>query len=202
MLHYFHQTMNPKLIANIVLSVVIVILGFWLFKIIQEPIIFQREKKVREDATVQRLKDIRTAQMAYRDAKGKFAKNFDDLVRTIKYDSIPVILAIGEAPDSLTEAEAALRGIITRDTTFERILTRTFSEKYPVDSLPYIPFTNKVKFNIDAGEITKNNVKIQVFEVGAAESMILEGLNEKFIDYNRNIKVGSMTEGTYTGNWE
>ncbi len=193
--------MNVKLIANIALSVVVVGLAFWLYYIIREPIVFEKEKKVRYEKTIQRLKDIRTAQLAYKDLKGQFARNFDQLVRTIKFDSIPVVKAIGEVPDSLTEAEAVLRGLVIRDTVFEPLLQKTFPAGMNVDSLPYIPFSNE-KFSINAGDIKKNNVKIQVFEVSAPERIVLNGLNEKFIDLKHELRVGSMIEPTYTGNWE
>ena len=195
--------MNVKLISNIVLTIVVVALSFWLYKIIREPIVFEREKKVRFDKTIERLKQVRTAQLAYKDAKGKFAKSFDELIKGIKYDSLTVIKAIGEVPDSLTEAQAVERGIVIRDTFYEPLLGRTFPQgNVDIDSLQYIPYSNGTKFNIDAGEIKKNNVMIQVFEVSAPEPEVLKGLNEKYIDQNHEIRVGSMTEATYTGNWE
>ncbi|GIV32844.1 MAG: hypothetical protein KatS3mg031_0379 [Chitinophagales bacterium] len=193
--------MNVKIAANIILSIVIAGMGFWLYKIIREPIVFEKEKKVRYEKTIQRLKDIRTAQIAYKDLKGRFAKNFDELIFSLKNDSVPVVKAIGDVPDSLTEAQALALGIIIRDTIYEPMLQRTFPQGVELDSLPYIPFTN-IRFTINAGEIRRNNVMVPVFEVSAPDTIILRGLNEKFIDPKHELKVGSMTEPTYTGNWE
>lgn len=214
----FQLHMNQvKLVTNIILTVVVIALAYYLYSIIQEPIIFERQKKVRFERTVKQLKDLRQIQLAYKDLNGKFANNFKDLINTITQDSFPLIMAIGVAPDSLTEEQAVKRGIITRDTTLIPMVLKAFplpedydkpvrpyldSMKRYVAALPYLPYNETKQFDIDAGEITKNTVTIQVFEISAPEHLILAGLNDDLINDNYALRVGSMIEGTYTGNWE
>lgn len=190
--------MNVKLIFNIVLALIIVGLVYYLYKIIQEPIIFEREKKVRYAETVSRLKNIRTAQLAYKDLHGKFAKDFNTLINSLKTDKFPEVKIIGN-PDDTTQA-------ISYDTTYIPLKERAFKDgEFILDSIQFIPYSGGEKFFLDAGEITKNNVKIQVFEASAPESVFLKQLKEEYDKYinDKNIlSVGSMSEGTLSGNWE
>lgn len=195
-----------KIIINVVLTIVIIGMGWFLYTEIQEPIIFEKAKKVRYEATVVRLKQVREAQKAYKDLKGEYADNFDSLLTSIKTDSFPVIKVIGD-PDLAAEDSTY---IVKRDTNmismyekYEGMVKKEYPEfTVQLDSLPYIPYGKGAKFNIDAGEIESNKVTIQVFEISAPDKILLEGLNEKYIDKDHSIQVGSMFEGTITGNWE
>jgi hypothetical protein len=190
--------MNSKLIFNIALAVVIAGLFYYLYKIIQEPIIFEREKKIRKTAVVNRLKDIRSAQVAYKDKYGKFSKDFNTLIEALKNETYPEVKIIGN-PDDTTQ-------VVSYDTTLIPLYARaSFDKSYALDSLQFIPYSGGVRFDMDAGEITKNNIKIQVFEASAKEPVYLKDLVEdydKYIDDKAVLSVGSMTEGTLSGNWE
>ena len=70
---------------------------------------------------IQRLKDIRTAQDAYKSIHGVYTSSFDTLIHFVKYDSLKTVRAIGELSDDqleqgMTEQEALRKGIIIRDT--------------------------------------------------------------------------------------
>lgn len=190
--------MNVKLIFNIVLALLIAGLVYYLYKIIQEPIIFEREKKVRYRETVSRLKDIRTAQLAYKDMHGKFAKDFNTLITSLNNDQYPEVKIIGN-PDDTTQ-------VITYDTLFIPLKEKAFKDApFSLDSMQFIPYSGGVKFTMDAGEITKNNVKIQVFEAFAEEKVFLKELKEeydKYINDKAILSVGSMSDATLSGNWE
>lgn len=176
------------------LSVLIVVMAFILYRNIQKPIRFNEEKKIRYEKVIQRLKDIRTAQIAYKDLKGKFAGNFDSLLMVVKNEKFLIVKVIGN-PDDTTQ-------VIKRDTFYRPVQDSLFSAGYMVDSLPYVPFGSGEKFSINAGEMEKGKVNVQVFEVRASNEIILRGLDEKYIDKNGGLQVGSMSEPTYTGNWE
>ena len=76
-----------KKILTIVILLLAVFMGYGLYKTIQEPITFKNEKSKREAAVIQNLKDIRTAQQAYRGITGGFAHSFDTLSQVILNDS-------------------------------------------------------------------------------------------------------------------
>lgn len=190
--------MRLKIIFNGLLWAIIAGLIYYLYTIIQEPIIFEREKKIRRTAVIERLKDIRSAQIAYKDKYGKFAGNFDSLITALKNDSFPQVKIIGN-PDDTTQ-------VVSYDTTFIPLYQHaSFRENYPLDSLRYIPFSGGEQFKLEAGEIVKNNIKLQVFEASAAEPIYLKDLvqeYDKYIDDKAVLSVGSMTEGNLSGNWE
>jgi len=202
-----------KIVIQIVLAIVIIVLAYFIYKGIEKPIIFEKKKEVRYKAVVQKLKDIRKAQLAFKDLKGEFAANFDTLISCLKTDSMPIVLAIGNVPDTLSEKQAVELGLVTRDTTRIALVDTIFKPGYNIDSLGYIPFTNE-QFVMGNGEIvTASKVKVKVFEASALYSVFLKGLDRQLIinlnDEKRKnklfpgLKVGSLTETTNNaGNWE
>lgn len=137
-----------KLIIQIVLAAVIVFLGYQCYESIMVPQRFETIKKQRYDRIIQKLKDIRTAQEAYRTEKGKYTASFDTLINFIKYDSVKIIRSIGQLTDEqleagMTEAEAVKKGFIIREVIKVNALENIFGKNYAIDNLRYVPFTNK-----------------------------------------------------------
>jgi hypothetical protein len=172
-------------IIRIALGVVIVVFAYLIFKGINEPIQFNKEKKYRYSFVIQKLKDLRTAQSAYKSVKGHYTNNYDSLLTFVKQDSFILVKQIGN-PDDTT-------AVIVRDTSYLSVKDSLYVDGYIVDSLPYVPFTNGAnKFKMEAGEIEKGKVKVKVFEI----------TDTKPFDENQILKVGSMTEPSNAGNWE
>jgi len=203
--------MNRKTIQLILWPVIIILA--WL--VYRSPISlkeFQEETNFRKSAVVQDLKDIRTAQIAFKDKYRVYAGDFNSLLSFVKNDSLAVVKAIGETPDSLTESEALTEGIISRDTVFVPAYQSIFNQDYldtrdkrfrfDLDKLPTVPFSEEM-FSIEAGNIEKGKVVVQVFEVSTTYTTFLNGLDatNKGIDLNNIIRVGSMSEVSINGNW-
>ena len=72
-----------------------------------------------------------------------------------------------------------------------------------LDELIYIP-NSDVTYNIDAGQIEKGNVTVQVFEISTDYRTVFTGLDaeNKSYDLDALLKVGSMTEASLNGNWK
>lgn len=196
-----------KTIIQIVLIIVMVVLGFFIYDSIMEPVRFQREAAHREDIVIQRLKDIREVQVAFRGRHGRFNSNIDSLIQFVNSDSLPVIRAIGSVPDNLTEAEALEQGLIQRDTIWVLAKDSLLTEiPYPLDSLPYIPFSQGSRFKMDASKIERGLVKIPVFEAIALPEEYMKGVDNWKIYYTRELevglRVGSLFEASIDGNWE
>ena len=208
-----------RTVIQSILALAVLLLAYLLFESIQEPIRFNREVKKRETATIQRLKDIRTAEEAYRTKFGIYTENFDTLIHFVRYDSFPIIKAIGSIPDSLynlgvTEKKALEMGIIIRDTSYVRVLDSIFSTSYYIDSLRYVPYCDTNQFFLGATELlTASKVKVKVFEANVLNKILLHGLsNQLIINYSADrekivgfagLKVGSLETSTNNaGNWE
>jgi hypothetical protein len=203
-----------KTITQIILGVVIILLGYLLVDSIMKPINFNRVKKKRYEATIERLKDIRKAQVAFKSRYDRYTSSFDTLIDFVKNDSFKVVRAIGVVPDTLTEKQALAKGIITRDTTKVSVFDSLFFAGYPLDSLRYVPYVAPAQFKMGAGVIqTKSKVKVNVFEAAVHNNMLLKGLDEQLIiNLNKEreditgfpgLKVGSLEQATNNaGNWE
>ncbi|MFC2116685.1 hypothetical protein ACFLTU_09420, partial [Bacteroidota bacterium] len=175
-----------------------------------------------EAATIQRLKDIRMAQVSYRAEYNQFTGDFDTLINFLKTDSFRVVNAVGSVPDSMillmgrvkAEIQALNDGLITRDTIKLSVKDSLFSKSYYIDSLRYVPFTEGHEFEMGAGVIqTTSKVVVRVFEAKVHYDVLLAGLDrqlvinfketrEKITGYP-GLRVGSLEEATNNaGNWE
>lgn len=212
-----------KLIIQIVLAAVIVFLGYQCYESIMVPQRFETIKKQRYDRIIQRLKDIRTAQDAYRAEKGKYTASFDTLINFIKYDSVKIIRSIGQLTDEqveagMTEAEAVKKGYIIREVIKVNALENIFGKDYPIDNLRYVPFTNKkYEFKMGTNLIkTDSGIEVPVFEARISNTEIFENLDpiyhESILQENGErlrlnkypgLKVGDLNEANNNvGNWE
>lgn len=203
--------MNRKTIQLLLWPVIIILA--WL--VYRSPISlkeFQEETNYRKSAVIQDLKDIRTAQIAFKDKYRVYAGDFNSLFSFVKNDSLAVVKAIGETPDSLTEDQALLAGIISRDTVFVPVYQTIYNQDYldtrdsrfpfDLEKLSMVPFSDKT-FSIESGNIEKGKVVVQVFEVSTTFGTFLNGLDatNKGIDLDNTLRVGSMSDASINGNW-
>lgn len=184
------------------------------------PVKFQREEKIRREKVIDRLKDIRSAQAAYKLVNGKYTASFDTLSSFVANGQIPVVRMEGSLTDSMllagmTELKALELGIIKRDTSFVNVVDTLFKAKsWIADSLRFVPFTDKAEFELGTGVITTaSGVDVEVFEAKVSYDVFLQGLerqeviNLKEVDIKLNkypgLRVGSLTEANNNaGNWE
>jgi hypothetical protein len=183
-----------RTIINIVLTIAVILLAILLVQTIAEPIQFQKAKKYRYKAVQERLKKIKETQFAYKNLRGEFASNFDELLSSIHNDTFQIVRVLGN-PDDTAQT-------ITRDTTHLSFRDSLFTPDYAIDSLPYIPFSRGQKFTMDADKITKGKVEVPVFEVKAPDTAFLYDQPQQFVERDHALKIGSMTEPNYAANWE
>lgn len=210
-----------KKVIQPILIILIIVLGYLVVESIMRPIRFQRLASEREQAVISKLIDIREAEKAYKDVYKKYTGSFDTLEMFLQNDSFTVIKAIGTIPESYLEEfglekareKALAENLIVRETSRRQVMDSLFGKSYPIDSLRYIPHTNKKEFDIKSDQIlTSSNLMVQVVEVKAYYDDFLKGLNEQLVVNYKDqrvtltgfpgIKFGSMEEGTLSGNWE
>ena len=66
-----------KIIIQILLAAAALYLGYMCYQSVQNPIQFQKLKKQRYDRVIQKLKDIRTAQDAFKSIHGTYTSSFN-----------------------------------------------------------------------------------------------------------------------------
>ena len=210
--------MKAKKIVLILIPINI-ILFYFVYNSINSQVKFNEAASIRIAENVQKLKDLRQLQVKYKQTKGEFADSFDDLSDFLLNDSMPIIKATGETPDSIINGiqmsdELALKlGLITRDTAYVQAIKTVFGATYlesrknefplDIEKLSTIPYTN-INYNIDAGQVEKGNVIVQVFEISSNYKTVFTGLDAKNKSYDLDalLKVGSMTEASLNGNWK
>lgn len=209
-----------KKLIQIVLIVAALFITFLIYKSVQRPIEFKKAQEERYAVTITKLKDIRKAELAYKDINGKFTGDWDSLINFVKFDSLKLVKKYGMLTDSmidagLTEAKALKKGLIIRDTIKVGVLDSLFGKSYPIEKLRYIPVTDTVaEFHLGATVIeTGSGIKVPVFEAKAHNNTILKNLDRQLVinmnDQRRTnqkypgLKVGSLTEtNNNAGNWE
>lgn len=212
-----------KLIIQIILAGIIIFLGYQCYNSIMIPQRFTELKKARYDRIIQRLKDIRTAQDAYKGVYGRYTGSFDSLIHFIKFDSVKVVRSIGSLSDDdlekgVTEAQAIKEGKIIRDTIKVSALENVFNTAYPIDDLRYVPFTKrKHQFTMGASSvITDSGVEVPIFSAWVSNMKIFEDVrdqyNDQLLEENGErerlkkfpgLKVGDLKEANNNvGNWE
>jgi hypothetical protein len=209
-----------KTVIQIVLVAVAIILAYLLYTSVERPLDFEQAKKERYDATIERLKDIRKAEIAYKDIHGKFTGSWDTLINFVKTGELPLVRKIGMLTDSMieagwTEKRALKEGKIIRDTVYVNVLDTIFGKGYKIDDIKFIPVPDTVAmFQLGAGVITTGSgIKVPVFEAKAHNNTILRGLDRQLVinlnesrrtnDKYPGLKVGSLEETiNNAGNWE
>ena len=208
-------------VIQVLFILVIIVLGYLIVESIMEPIRFNQEVEVREQATIDRLIDVRDAQKAYKDIYKRYTSSFDTLISFLDTGSFAVVKAIGEIPEEWLDElgfekarERALAdGVISRETSHIPVMDSLFGVGYAIDSLRYAPYTEDINFAMESGAIlTSSNLIVQVVEVSVQYDDLLKGMDPQLIvNYKderfkiigfEGVKFGSMEEGTLTGNWE
>ena len=206
-----------SILINILLFAVIVFLAWLVVKSIQAPIKFNAEQKARETKVVERLIDIRNAEVLYKNANNKYTADFDSLINFCQNAEIPIVKIV---PDPT-------------DTTFTRTINDTLGyvkvmdslksgrEDFDIKDIKWVPFSDpQQQFEIESGIIKRSGIDIPVFEVRTPYEVYLAtpgaAFNEKewkqrvdntkaekeSINRYAGLKVGSMEEATTDGNWE
>jgi hypothetical protein len=197
-----------KAVIQFVLFIIIVALGYMVYDSIMEPVRLNQEKSKRESAVVQRMKEIRSAEIIYKQLNGRFSDKWDTLVQFIDSAEIPVVKIIPDPEDTTFT-------LTINDTVgYVRVYDSLFHGKTDVSLSDFMiaPFSGGDTIELHAGSIDRGGVTVQVFEAKVPYASYLKGMDTQYIinltaakkdiDLYPGIKVGSMTEPSTDGNWE
>ncbi|MBR5936268.1 MAG: hypothetical protein IKZ89_08975 [Bacteroidaceae bacterium] len=93
-----------KKFINILLAICAIGLIYTLYESIMDPIRFANEKGRRDKAVINRLLDIRDAQIEYNHAHSTYCDDFDTLIAFVKSAKLPIIRKIGNLTDDQMDA--------------------------------------------------------------------------------------------------
>lgn len=206
-----------KIVIQILLTVVIVVLGYFTYKSVYGPVEFNKAKEKRYAEVIEKLKDIRDAELAYKEVTGRFNGSYDSLVRFI--DTAQFVVTQRRDTTYLDEEYKKRYGVdeyvedVVIDTLgYVNIKDSIFKGSDRYKKMMNIPFTDGKKFELNAGMLDKDGTMIPVFEAKVDKSDILSDLDQDLVVQEKQtvavdgvngayIKVGSMTEVNTSGNW-
>ena len=198
-----------KVVMRVLLAIAIVLLAYISWKSIQGPIDFIAESERRDRAVIQRLVDIRTAQVALRSQTGSYTASFDTLINFVRDGQIATVARTGELTESQLESgmteeramqiintgnEAEIRSAglwddainapqLVRDSLFTNAAQVLYPNRpnFSPDSLQYVPFApSGTTFEMGVDSlITASGYPIQVFEAKAPFTSYLSDLDER-----------------------
>ncbi len=192
-------------IVNVMLVLIAVILGYWLYKSIQDPIEFQAEKEKRKDAVISVLKKIQTAQDMYRTIRGSYAGSFDTLSKVLMSSQI-TLEKLEADPSDPTNQDKFIRTIIKKPA--KDSLFNLLGGVVNLDSLRYIPYGEGKTFSIEADTIIQQSQKVYVVEVGTKyKDFMGEFASPRYKKYDamydpeKSLKFGDLNSANTSGNW-
>jgi len=189
-----------KLIVQLTLVVVILLLVYFVYESVMKPVRFNKEKDKREEIVKERLVDIRTAEIQYRNMYDMYTGDFDTLVDFVMNDKLPLIKLLADPNDTTFSKyiKDTIGYITVKDTLFKN------RENFDPVQLRYIPFSDGQEFSLAVDTMRRGGVLVNVIEVIAPKEAYLKGMNEKLIEQmsRASMQFGSMTDPTTDGNWE
>ncbi|QHT69198.1 hypothetical protein GXP67_22410 [Rhodocytophaga rosea] len=194
--------MSKTKIFTYVLLIPILILGYLLYDGIRGPILEQRRIAGIEARVIEKLKLLRNIQAGYYSVNGKYAGSWSELTNFINNGKF-LNIQRKEIVDSINaQGVESVRVIIdtlgttpVRDSLFP---ASTYPDFDP-NTLSVIPGSGGKQFEIYAGTIDRNNIKVNVFEIKDTAPVNPERRKNK---NEKALKVGSREEATIAGNWE
>jgi len=208
--------MNKKRVLFFFLWCLSIFFASQIYSSINGPIKFNKVKNERYTQVINRLKDIRNAQIAHKDVTGFYANNFDSLVSFIdngiftlieKRDSSYLEYNRLYRIDMLKEVEIidTLGFVSVKDSLFGQNESYKMMAKVPIQG-------TDSEFSIKADIIDKNGYQVPVFEVKVTKDIVLFDQNKDLLDQEnkvisvdgvngREIILGSMSEVSTSGNW-
>jgi len=199
-----------------VLWVLIIVFAFQVYNSVNAPIKFNQVKNERYLKVIDKLKDIRNSQIAYKSVNGVYSDNFDSLINfidTAQYTLIQKRDSSYMKYDRVYRIDM-LKEIVVIDTLgFASVKDSLFgsSDRYklmaevPIDGIDQM-------FSIKADVIDKNGYNVPVFEVRVSKDAILFDQNKDLLKQEKalmsvdgvngpDLVLGSMTEVSTNGNW-
>ncbi|MCS6979416.1 MAG: 7TM-DISM domain-containing protein [Flavobacteriales bacterium] len=191
-------------ILMVVFTVGALFLAYSNYHTIQNDIQYEKEWRYRYEMVKRRLEKIREAQLAYKEVKGEYCKNFEDLIHFLRTENVRIVLKIGDDEDTLAMLSKD-KNRWRRDTVWQPVLGSKFQPaNYPLDSLRYVPFGDTARFIMQAAFIGADEERMPVFEAYTPFKTFLSDLASKYDKMvpDSVIRVGSLVEPTTNGNWK
>lgn len=221
----FDKIATPKnrIYFSILLWVLTGFFGYLIYSSVMAPIEFDKEKEIRYEAAVNKINDIKKAQMAHKSIKGDYAPNFDSLVHFIETEKFEIITRKDSSiPDVAKNAAFGLSNgeggyykdiVITKSLGFKAVKDSLFKTSNRYKSLNTIKIKDfEVPVLMKTSSIVVKDKAFPTMLVEIDKNAILKGMDEDLLKQEKKkkaideingdkITLGSLEDVTLTGNW-
>ena len=212
-----------KILKNVlvyfIFPVIIIGMVYAIVQSVMEPVRCNEAKAAREAVGIQRLKDIRDLQVAFKSEYGRFSPTLDSLKDFYNNGKIKLVMQVGSQDDSVavehTKAIKKRNPRITSQQMYEMyvkgdknlvfqierdtLVRQTMFLDRPdfnVDSLAIVPFSGGDSVYMAAAVKTVSGVKVPLFEASMTYKSLLRGLDRQLII---NLNAEREDTGRYPG---
>ncbi|MAW50711.1 MAG: hypothetical protein CMC41_06265 [Flavobacteriaceae bacterium] len=209
-----------KIALQVFLWALSIFFSFQIYNSVMGPIDFNKTRDLRYSKVINRLKTIRKAQIAHKDVKGIYSKNFDSL---IKFIDEGIFTLVEKRDSSYLEYDRTYRIDMLKEVTvidtlgFVSVKDSLFKDDNEYPNIAKVPIDGiDAEFVINADVIIKNsgtvNYKVPVFEVKVSKDIVLYDQNKDLLKQEKEtvsvdgvngpeIILGSMSNVSVNGNW-
>lgn len=187
-------------IVGLVAGVAAVYVGYLDYRAVASELELAKARKENNTQVIQALKDVRAAQIAFEQAHNEYSADVSELREFVRNGEMPVVRAIGQKPDTLSEEEAIELGIIVRDTFTVAVLDTLFLNyanatedrafKFDIDRFGISPGSDK-PFIMRKGKVNAGGRDMPVFLVK----------DPKPFPGSDTLMVGSLDRPSTAGTW-
>ena len=192
------------------------VLVYQIYQSINSPIKFNQVKNERYLKVIDRLKDIRNAQVAFKSVNGIYSSSFDELIKFVDSAQFTIVQ---KRDSSYMQYDRVyridmLREVIVIDTLgYVSVKDSLFSNNDSYKKMAYVPIDGvDEQFKLKADIIDKNGYNVPVFEVRVSKDLILFDQSRDLITQEKqtvsvdgvngpDIVLGSLSEVSTNGNW-
>ncbi len=218
--------MNPilkKVLTYLILPAIIVGLTYAIVKSVMEPVNFNKHKDYRTEIAVQRLKDIRDLQVAYKNVNSRYSSTIDSLILFYNEGKMKITLQVGSKDDSLAMAHtdkfkkkyrglkadklnqklyelylAGEQNLVFQVVSEIDVKDTLFNDRhnFVVDSIALIPFSGGDSVQMESTIKKVSGVNVPLFEARMPYKSLLKGLDNQL---RINLDAEQEDKGRYKG---
>ncbi len=211
-----------KVLTYLVFPLIIVGLTYALVKSVMEPVEFNKHKDYRSEIAIQRLKDIRDLQVAYKNVNARYVSTVDSLINFYNDGKMQIVLQVGSKDDSLAMAhtdqikkkyrnlkadklneklyelyQAGEQNLVFQVVSEIAVKDTLFNDRpnFHVDSLAFIPFCGE-RVEMESTIKKVSGVNVPLFEARMPYRYLLRGLDNQL---RINLDAEQEDRGRYKG---
>ncbi len=217
---------NARTFVSIALWVVCFFIAYLIYASIMKPIEFNKEKEARYEIAVKTMLDIKKLQTGYKSVHGKFAENFDELIKFVDQGQFEIISrkdtavidAARNAAFGITVGADGVGGfykdvVITEKLGSVSVKDSLFKNSDRYKRLNVVKVGNiEVPVEMKTGLVNRNDMNISVFEARIDKNALLKDLDQDLVKSENKVEsideingpviiLGSLEEVSLTGNW-